>query len=135
MTIKTVMQSARVPANYNAGQAKEFCFRLQETGRAERADNTPHTAGGDCGIYQIKAARATVCKGLDLDSYLDADGAAAWVYIANDWTAYIMDRAEWTAFVKAFGTVTHESQKNGGGVKIRLKSEGKAMTEWLKAKA
>lgn len=135
MTTLTVTQSARVPANYNVGQAKEFCFRVQLTGKAERADNVPHTAGGDCGIYQVKAARATVCKGLDLDSYLDADGAAAWVYIANDWTAYVMDRAEWTAFVKAFGTVTHESQKNGGGAKIRLKSEGKAMTEWLKAKA
>lgn len=134
MTAKKVTE-ARAPEGYNRGQAKEYAYRLQETGKALRADNRPHTEGGDLGDLQIKAARATVCKGLDLDSYLDADGAKAWVYIANDWTAYTMDRTEWTAFVRAFGTVTYDSKKNGGGAKIRLKSEGREMTEWLRARA
>lgn len=120
----------------NAGQEAERRFSLDFFGVDRKADNIPHTAGGDCGIYQVKSARATVCKGLDLDSYLDADGAGAWVYVTADMlTAYVMDRAEWTAFVRAFGTVTYDSKKNGGGAKIRLKSEGREMTEWLRARA
>ena len=120
----------------NAGQEKERRFSLDFFGIDRKADNVPHTAGGDCGIYQVKSARATVCKGLDLDSYLDADGAKAWAYVTNDMlSAYVMNRAEWTAFVKAFGTVTYESKKNGGGAKIRLKHESREMLEWLEARA
>lgn len=116
----------------NAGQEAERRFSLDFFGIDRKADNIPHTVGGDCGIYQVKSARATVCKGLDLDSYLDNDGAGAWVYVTADMlNAFIMNRTEWTDFIKAFGTVTYESKKNGGGAKIRLKSESQEMREWL----
>jgi hypothetical protein len=45
-----------------------------------------------------------------------------------------MSRAEWLEFATEFGTLTTESVKNGGQVKIRLKSEGKAMRAWLVAR-
>lgn len=116
----------------NAGQHAEQAFRFTMTGTLFKADNLPHTLGGDCGNIQIKSARATVCKGTDLDAYLAIDGAERYAYITEDFqTAYIMSREEYREFVKAFGTVTRESTKNGGAEKIRLKHESKEMREWL----
>lgn len=118
--------------NYaNHGQDAEQSFRFAVTGQLCKADNIAHTLGGDCLDMQIKSARATVCKGLDLKAYLDLDGARRFVYVANDGTAYIMSRAEYESFCLEFATPTTESQKNGGQAKLRLKSESKAMLEWL----
>jgi hypothetical protein len=119
-----------------AGQQAERAYRYTVTGRLEKADNLPHTAGGDCEGVQVKSARATVCKGLDLEAYLNEDGAKAYAYVIKDFSkAYVMTRALYVEFIKAFGTVDRESDKNGGGVKIRLKHESKAMLEWLRARA
>jgi hypothetical protein len=46
-----------------------------------------------------------------------------------------MDRKEYIEFVNEFGTLTRDSEKNGGGVKIRLKSESRAMMEWFERRA
>lgn len=116
----------------NNGQHAEQVYRFAMTGEICKADNLPHNLGADCGLTQIKGARATVCKGLDLSAYLDADKAETYAYVSEDFkTAYLMERAEWEQFCTAFGTVTRESDKNGGGAKIRLKQENKKMREWL----
>ena len=118
--------------NYtNHGQDAEQSVRFTLTGEIAKADNLRHDLGADCLNFQIKSARATVCKGTDLDAYLDRDASTAYIYATEDGTAYIMNRAEYTAFIKAFGTVTRESQKNGGTEKIRLGHETAKMREWL----
>ena len=118
--------------NYpNHGQDLEQSLRFELTGKLEKADNLPHTLGADCLDFQIKSARATVCKGTDLDAYLAIDAAKRYIYATADGTAYIMSRAEYKEFCTRFGTVTVESKKNGGGSKIRFKSESKKMREWL----
>lgn len=118
--------------NYkNHGQDAEQSIRFVLTGELAKADNVEHSKGSDCLNYQIKSARATVCKGSDLKAYLDLDASTAYIYGANDGTAYIMDREEYEEFCTKFATVTCESQKNGGAEKLRLKSESKAMREWL----
>lgn len=120
--------------NYaNHGQNAEQSIRYHFTGKIEKADNLPHNLGGDMGDYQIKSARATVCKGTDVKSYLDNDGAKAYIYGTNDGIGYIMNRPTYEKFIGLFGTITRESKKNGGAEKIRLKSESKAMLEWLEA--
>ena len=122
--------------NYkNHGQDAEQSVRFVLTGEVAKADNLPHWMGGDCLNYQIKSARATICKGDNLKAYLDMDGATAYIYASNDGIAYIMNRTEYESFCTEFATLTYESGKNGGGCKLRLKAEGKAMVEWLKAKA
>lgn len=116
----------------NNGQHAEQTARFTLTGKIEKADNRPHNLGGDIGNLQIKSARATVCKGTDLQAYLDEDGATAWGYVSEDFkTMYIMNRKEWEKFIKMFGTITFESKKNGGSQKIRLKSESQEMKRWL----
>lgn len=122
--------------NYrNHGQNAEQSVRFTLTGEIAKADNLRHDLGADCLNYQIKSARATVCKGTDLKAYLDLDAATAYIYADNDGTAWVMDRAEYEAFCEEFGSIQADSRKNGGELKIRLKSESKAMQEWLRAKA
>ena len=122
--------------NYrNHGQNAEQSVRFTLTGEIAKADNLRYDLGADCLNYQIKSARATVCKGTDLKAYLDLDAATAYIYADNDGTAWVMDRAEYESFCTEFGSIQADSRKNGGNLKIRLKSESKAMQEWLRARA
>ena len=119
----------------NNGQHLEQKIRYFLTGEICKADNLEHSKGGDVLNYQVKSARATVCKGRDLKAYLDMDGATEYIYITKEENAYIMSREEYTEFVEEFGTLTRESEKNGGHEKIRLGHESKKMIEWLEGKA
>lgn len=120
----------------NNGQHAEQIARFTLTGKVEKADNKPFTAGGDCGDIQIKSARATICHGTDIDAHIALDGANRYGYVSADFsTMYLMDADEYKAFAERFGTVTRESGKNGGAVKMRLKSEGNEMRKWLRARA
>lgn len=122
--------------NYsNHGQNAEQSIRFVLTGKIEKADNQKFSDSADCLNFQIKSARATVCKGTDIRAYLELDASEAYIYGANDGTAYIMNKTEYIEFVELFGTVTRESTKNGGAIKTRLKNESRTMTEWLKARA
>lgn len=126
-----------LPRQYkNNGQHAEQIGRYTLTGEVCKADNKPFTAGGDCGDIQIKSARATVCRGTDIKAHITMDGAKRYGYVNASFTVmYLMNADEWLEFASLFGTVTRESQKNGGAVKMRLKAEGKEMTEWLRARA
>ena len=118
----------------NDGQHKEQVARFTLTGQICKADNLPHDCGGDIGNLQVKSSKATICKGTDLLSYLNEDGATAWGYVNADASEmFVMDKVEWMAFCEAFGYVTYESEKNGGGAKMRLKAESKKMMAWLMA--
>lgn len=117
----------------NNGQHAEQVFRFTLTGKIEKADNKPFTTGGDCGIYQVKSARATICKGLNIAEHIAKDGAEKYAYVTADFsTAYIMTASEYLEFATLFGTVTRESNKNGGAVKLRFKMESKEMRDYLK---
>jgi hypothetical protein len=133
----TIQQLTTIERRYkNNGQEAERVVRYTLTGEDCKADNLEHSFGGDCGSLQIKSARATVCKGLDLNSYLAEDAATEYGYVISDFSRmYVMNVAEYVEFIKAFATATKESQKNGGGEKLRLKHETKAMLEWLRVRA
>lgn len=120
----------------NNGQHAEQVFRFTMTGKLEKADNKPCTECGDCGDIQVKSARATICKGTDIASHLEQDAANRYAYVVADATvAYLMNKKEYLEFASLFGTITRESKANGGAEKMRFKSEGKAMREWLGARA
>jgi hypothetical protein len=133
----TVIELVQIERTYkNNGQHAEQVARFTLTGVIEKADNKPAEMGGDCGDIQIKSARATICKGDNLMKHLETDGANRYGYVTSDFTKmYLMDRKEYIEFVNEFGTLTRDSEKNGGGVKIRLKSESRAMMEWFERRA
>lgn len=113
------------------GQALEQEYRYYKTGIVVKADNVPAWEGCDIANASIKSARATVCKGTNLTAHLGADKATAFIYLTQTKIAYIMTKAEYKAFVEMFGTITRDSQKNGGAEKIRLKSESTALLAYL----
>ena len=116
----------------NNGQEAERIFRYTMAGEIAKADNLAHNLGTDCLHYQVKSARATVCRGRDLATYLAEDKATEFAYVLADFSkAVIMSKEEYTEFVSLFGTVTRESAKNGGYEKIRLGHETEKMREWL----
>ena len=118
----------------NNGQEAERRFRFTLTGEDCKADNIPANKGCDLGNISIKSARASVCRGTDIDEHLRKDCAERFAYVTKGFTrAYIMERAKYKEFVELFSTVGHESKKNGGGLKLRLKDEPRAMLEWLEA--
>ena len=118
----------------NNGQHLEQTFRFNITGNIEKADKIAHDKGTDLLHYSSKSARATVCKGTDINAYLDTDKATEFVYITKTLTAYIMNRTEYIEFVTLFGTTTCESAKNGGHLKTRLGHETTKMLEWFATK-
>lgn len=119
--------------NYkNNGQDIEQSIRFTLTGEITKADNIRYDIAADVLNYQIKSARATVCKGTDLQAYLNMDASSAYIYGTKNGTAYIMTKDEYITFITLFGTITQDSKKNGGQLKIRLKDESKAMLEWFK---
>lgn len=119
----------------NNGQHMEQWTRYTLTGEIAKADNLAHNLGADCLGYQIKSARASVCKGTDIRAYLAADMATEYIYATADGIAYVMSRTEYIEFVEMFGTITRESQANGGAEKIRLKSESLALLAYLAERA
>ena len=129
----TTITLAKLDRQYkNNGQEAERVFRYTLTGEIAKADNLRHDLGADCLNYQVKSARATVCRGRDLATYLAEDKATEFAYVLADFSkAVIMSREEYTEFVSLFGTVTRESTKNGGHEKIRLGHETEKMREWL----
>ena len=118
-----------------AGQDIEQSIRYEMTGEVCKADNIPFTVSGDCLGYQVKSARATICKGTDIAEHLKHDAATAYIYGTLEGKGYIMSRSEYLEFTTTFATVTRDSQKNGGAVKTRLKSESKALLRWLEERA
>ena len=118
----------------NNGQHAEQVVKYNLLGTIEKADNTPYYKSGDINDLQIKSARATICKGLNLLEHLEKDKATSYGYVIKDFSKmFVMNRKEYIKFVTLFGTVTQESAKNGGAEKIRLKSESRAMIEWLES--
>ena len=133
--VMTTTQIIEIERTYkNNGQHLEQCARFTFTGKIQKADNKPFTAGGDIGDLQVKSARATICKGTDIKAHIEMDGAERYGYIDESLTMYIMTKDEYLEFALKFATLTRESSANGGAEKLRLKSESKEMKEWLKAR-
>lgn len=117
---------------HNAGQEAERVFRYTMTGRLEHAD---HYRGPDCLDIQVKSSKSTICQGLDIRAHVASDTARRYAYVLADKSlAYIMSPREWVEFVDLFTYPSVESGKNGGKVKLRLKTENKAMRAWLEAR-
>lgn len=125
------MRLAHIEGYYkNRGQQAERAFRYTMTGRLEHADNLQ---GADCLGIQVKTSKASICRGLDIRAHVAQDSAEGYAYVLADLsTAYIMNPEEWVVFIDNFGHADRDSNgRNGGGVKLRLKTENKAMREWL----
>ena len=113
----------------NNGQHKEQIFRYTLTKQIYKADNRE---GADLWDIQVKSSKASVCKGTDYATYIQKDVANKYAYVIDTCDiAYIMNKQEYTEFVKMFSYVTVDSNKNNSNAKIKLREESKIMRKWL----
>lgn len=55
-------------------------------------------------------------------------------YISKAFVMYLMTLAEFKEFIFTFGSIQHESTKNGGKAKIKCNGETKKRIAWLEAR-
>ena len=114
------------------GDAKEWALCEHYGVERNRHDNKTYMESSDLVVgdkrISIKSARFTLmsgafCEGLNTVSY-----------VTKDFTVYQMNLDEFKCFVYEFCGLEKESEKNGGGSKVRCKSESKALLRWLRSK-
>lgn len=129
----------------NAGIAREWAlchyYNIDRTAH----DSVPYDKGSDLDTgdkhISVKASGFTLmagnlCHGRDtFDSiwnlYAENVHSNTFDYVTEDYMVYEMSLAEFKRFVYAFGSLEHESEKNGGALKIRCRKESKKMLRWL----
>lgn len=128
----------------NAGQALQQDFDYELTGKISKPDNVPFDKGSDIPEYgiSVKSARFTLVSASALSAttfegqlaeYAERVHSREIAYITKDRIAYIMTLPEFITFCTLFCTMQAESQKNGGGYKVRCKTESKKMLTWLES--
>ena len=131
----------RVSTARKQADRKEDDFRYAMTGIVtHKHDSVEFSKGADVLDYSIKTSHASLPSTLKGETIADKlndmykrDYANKYVYISDNNDAYIMNQCEFTAFVTEFGRLERDSQKNGGGMKVRLLRESSRMLAWLNA--
>lgn len=131
----------RVSMARKQADRKEDDFRYAMTGiTTHKHDSVEFSKGADVLDYSVKTSHASLPSTLKGETIADKlndmykrDYANKYVYISDNNDAYIMDKREFTAFVTEFGRLERDSQKNGGGMKVRLLRESSRMLAWLNA--
>ena len=130
----------------NFGEYAESVATFDAVGEIRRHDSVPFDKGSDIPEIHasVKSARFTLVSAnisngetLDekLDDYFARVASSLFIYVTKDLTAYYMTAIDFRAFLEVFTALERESEKNGGGMKVRAKSESKAMLRWLEARA
>lgn len=134
----------RYPKNF--GAYAESVATFDAVGEFRKHDSVPFDKGSDIPELHasVKSARFTLVSANisngetlqeKLDDYFARVASTLFIYVTKDLTAYYMTATDFRAFLEAFTTLQRESAKNGGGLKVRAKSESKAMLRWLEARA
>lgn len=131
----------RVSTARKQADRKEDDFRYAMTGIVtHKHDSVEFSKSADVLDYSVKTSHASLPSTLKGETIADKlndmykrDYANKYVYISDNNDAYIMDKCEFTAFVTEFGRLERDSQKNGGGMKVRLLRESSRMLAWLNA--
>lgn len=125
------------------GQDAEQIAAYTYTGEIRAHDNVPFDKGSDIPELNmsVKAgkftlASANLVKGEtveeQLEDFMGRVHSTSFAYICkSNYTAYVMDRNEFRLFVTTFCSMTRESEKNGGGMKVKCKGESKKMVKWF----
>lgn len=128
----------------NAGQAAQQNLDFAITGKIRKPDNVPFDMDSDIPEYgiSVKSARFTLVSASALSAttfegqlaeYIERVHSREIAYVTKSDVAYIMTLPEFVTFCTLFCTMQKESEKNGGGYKVRCKTESKKMLAWFEA--
>ena len=131
--------------NKNAGIAAEHDLCAYKGIVRTTHDHTDYRTSSDICVgnqhISVKSSGATLMSGNMCEGETTFDGiwnvykrntnSNVWAYVTADRRVYEMNMAEFERFLRTFGRVERESEKNGGQMKIRLRKESKKMLGWL----
>lgn len=140
----TTMKVATINRTYtNWGAHCEQALAFTLTGEIRKHDHVPFDKDSDIPEYNMSVkssgftlASAKVNHGETFEEkvtdFFARVHSTIFAYVANDFTAYLMDKTTFEKFIRTFGRLDRESKKNGGGFKVKCLKESQKMIEWLK---
>lgn len=128
----------------NWGMHCEQALAYTLTGEIRKHDRVPFDKGSDIPEFcmSVKSSRFTLASanvnhGATFDEkvvdFFARTHSTSFAYVANDFTAYIMDAKTFEQFVRTFCKMERESERNGHGMKLKCARESQRMIEWLQA--
>lgn len=129
----------------NAGISREWSLCAYHKVERTAHDSGSYDRDSDLNVgnlhISIKASAftlmsASLCEGRDTfdgiwNLYAERVHSNTFAYVTADYTVYQMNLDEFKTFVYTFCGLDRESEKNGGGYKIRCRKETKKMLNWL----
>ena len=139
-----IMQFADTKVN-NKGMQREWALCKYYGIERTRHDNVAYDEGSDIELAEhgisVKSAKATLmcgskCRGCHTFEgiwrrYRRRVHSDQFAYVTSDFEVFMMSLDEFSKFVHKFATLSRESTRNGGDIKIQFLSESKKMREWL----
>lgn len=133
----------------NAGDAREWAVCSIMGAPRTKHDSKAYDKDSDVVVGAIRASvkssaftlmSGNLCEGLTeftaiWNLYERKTHSNTFVYVTENFTAYIMNITEFKEFVFTFCRTERESEKNGGAMKIRCRKESAKMIRWLADKA
>lgn len=127
----------------NRGQHDEQRLAYTLTGKIRTHDHVAFDVDSDIPEFHmsVKSEHFTLVSSKLMHSqdfmgqiaeYFDRVASTCWAYVVED-VAYIMDKQEFRDMLLAFGKFERESEKNGGGYKVRFPNNNKKIMAWLTA--
>ena len=129
-------------ANLNYGMYAEQNLVYHFTGEVRKHDCVPFDKDSDLPEMNmsIKSNGFSLASGKSnrgntleekLDDFFARVHSTQFAYVTLTHEVFIMNADEFRSFLNTFGTLTYESEKNGGYPKVRARKESKKMIEWL----
>lgn len=126
----------------NNGQHAQQVMDFNTTGKIRKPDHVPYYMDSDIPETRtsVKSEKFTLVSGNLMEAqtfegqiaeYMARTASETVAYVTKDNVAYIMDMTEFNIFLHMFAGLEAESAKNGGKMKIRARSESKAMLRWF----
>ena len=143
MTTLTVTDIARTYSNWGNHCEQALAFTL--TGEIRKHDKVPFYMDSDIPEYSmsVKSSGFTLASGKvnmgetfdeKLADFFGRVHSDKFAYVTVSMVAYIMDRNEFEQFLRTFGYMDRDSQKNGGLLKVKCRKESKKMLNWFEAR-
>jgi len=138
----TTMMIENVSEYANKGKAFEQSLRYALGGTMESGNSLAFDKGSDyeplhlsikSESFTLASANVMRSKTFEgqVNEFFERTASKRFAYVANSLKVYNMTAREFRQFVNQFCSFSQESKKNGGGYKVRMRSESKAVIEWL----
>lgn len=137
------IEMATIERRYaNFGNHAEQTLAFTLTGEIRNHDHLAYTAGSDIPEYHmsVKSEKFTLmsgnlCESQEFDGIVEEfftkTASKCFAYVTQEMKCFVMNADEFRCFVCQFCGLSRESTKNGGRLKVQMRSESKKVLSWL----